>query len=204
MPYSIPWDETQPDGSEPASTIDTEIRDVKTAIRERIESIIPGWGNDATEPKILNLSGHSIAQLTGTERARVSIHTNRSITNAVFTPIEWTTEEYDVGSMVNLAVHPTRITIPVSGIYLITANMEWDAGTTGLRSCMVIRNGIDVIASANAQRVGPLHTTRLSCSTMHPLNASDYLQLYAYHNDGGSLDVVAVSDLTSMAVLRIA
>lgn len=54
MPYVQPWDETTPDGAvTPANTIDTIIINLETAIRERLQQVIPGFGNDLVDPKVL-------------------------------------------------------------------------------------------------------------------------------------------------------
>lgn len=55
MAYQIDWDENSPDGATTlASTIDSELQDLKTSIRERLEDIIDDWQDDGTDPKLLN------------------------------------------------------------------------------------------------------------------------------------------------------
>jgi hypothetical protein len=51
MSYSRDWSESTPPGTAPANTLDTIIQHVKTDVRERIASVIPGWTDDAESPK---------------------------------------------------------------------------------------------------------------------------------------------------------
>lgn len=51
MAYSESWDEAAPPGSSNAATIDTIIQLVKTALRERLEQVIPDFGDDLIDPK---------------------------------------------------------------------------------------------------------------------------------------------------------
>lgn len=57
MAYSIPWDEASPDGAiTPAADLDVEIQDVKTSLRERLEQVIPDFGDDLVDPKVIPLT----------------------------------------------------------------------------------------------------------------------------------------------------
>lgn len=54
MPYSIPWDETEPIGATtPAASLDTELQELKISIRERMNDLIGAgnWEDDGVEPK---------------------------------------------------------------------------------------------------------------------------------------------------------
>ncbi|MCP4902611.1 MAG: hypothetical protein GY906_37075 [bacterium] len=54
MAYSIGWNEAQPDGAVvDAKDLDLEIRNLKIAMRERLEQVIFEWSTDATDPKVL-------------------------------------------------------------------------------------------------------------------------------------------------------
>lgn len=54
MPYTVPWDESSPDGAiTPAADIDVELQDLKTSLRERLEQVIPDFGNDLVDPKVI-------------------------------------------------------------------------------------------------------------------------------------------------------
>lgn len=53
MAYTKAWNESAPLGTADAGTLDTIIQDVKVSLRERLEQVIPNFGTDATDPKIL-------------------------------------------------------------------------------------------------------------------------------------------------------
>lgn len=51
MAYTKGWDESAPSGNLPANQLDTALQETKTALRERLEQIIPHFANDAFDPK---------------------------------------------------------------------------------------------------------------------------------------------------------
>lgn len=51
MAYQRSWDESSPPGTLPADQIDTAIQNDKIATRERLEQVIPGFGDDNVDPK---------------------------------------------------------------------------------------------------------------------------------------------------------
>jgi hypothetical protein len=51
MPYQDEWDEAAPAGSAAANTLDTIIQNVKRSIRERMDDLAVGFGDDDTDPK---------------------------------------------------------------------------------------------------------------------------------------------------------
>lgn len=68
MAYTRAWNEATPAGTLPADQIDTAIQDDKIAVRERLEQVIPDFGNDLIDPKVLAAGSARIS--VGTEAAR--------------------------------------------------------------------------------------------------------------------------------------
>lgn len=67
MPYSIPWDETEPVGAvTPAADIDEELQELKVSIRERMNDIVGAgnWEDDLVDPKVVTLT-HFVVSSTG-------------------------------------------------------------------------------------------------------------------------------------------
>lgn len=61
MPYTLPWDEDVPAGSTDADKIDDRMRDIKTAVRERLGTLLgldeTGFTADPLVPNEFNASG---------------------------------------------------------------------------------------------------------------------------------------------------
>jgi hypothetical protein len=195
MVYNIAWDEAQPDGSEAANTLDTEIQELKESIRERIEDIIPDWANDAVDPKVLST--------TAVERAYLSLNAGEVITTGVNTAIPWDVEDVDVGNLVDLGAQPTRITIVNTGFYLVTGNVGWDTQTTGYRIVQLYVNGGASVPATSMVPTVPV-TTDQCISWMGVLTAADYITLQVLHNQGGDATVQSGSRQTSFACVRLA
>lgn len=54
MAYNVAWDESLPDGDiTAADDLDTELQNLKTSLRERLEQVIPDFGDDLVDPKVL-------------------------------------------------------------------------------------------------------------------------------------------------------
>jgi hypothetical protein len=73
MPYGNPWDETTPAGSvHKGFQLDDFLRELKAAIRERMNDIVGAgnWNNDAVQPK--RVLGSAIDSAVGIPRVRYS------------------------------------------------------------------------------------------------------------------------------------
>lgn len=62
MAFTRAWNEGVPLGSASAATIDTIIQQLKTDLRERLSGIMPGFSNDAEDPKKLVIAFGPLAQ----------------------------------------------------------------------------------------------------------------------------------------------
>ena len=127
----------------------------------------------------------------GTEVSAASYRNGaQSIANSTWTILTMEAEEWDSNNMVDIASHPTRITIPAgqSGEYLVTAYSSVGTNASGGRWLSIYRNG-----SLNRYCNVPASSTLggyqvLTCPWMLTLSAGDYLELGAYQNSGGALD----------------
>jgi len=131
MAFRIPWDETTPLGSYPADVIDDEIRSVKSAISERISQILPGWDNDAEDPK----------EFPGWF---VTLETFTTILDQVLTPVQWDTERRDSGDYISLPNDDVVIIAQRAGLHLIGVEIGWGAVTTA---------GVEVFLRKNAVKL---------------------------------------------------
>jgi hypothetical protein len=107
-----------------------------------------------------------------------------------------TSEQYDIGNMFNQAADPTALTIPVTGTYVLTAAVRWQANSDGIRNLNLhgpqpggLRASSSVHANdASAPPFGggsPVpDTTRQSVSTTERFNAGDKVFMSVSQNSG--------------------
>jgi hypothetical protein len=113
-------------------------------------------------------------------------------------------EQYDIGNMFDQAADPTVLTIPVTGTYVITGAVRWQANADGVRNLSLHGpqpGGLRASSSvhANDSMVPPggppggpppppvLDTTRQSVSTTERFNAGDKVFMSVSQTSGGGL-----------------
>lgn len=145
------------------------------------DTIDPAWGN---------LVDTNLDWLANPPSCRVYHNTNQSIANATDTMVQFNTEQYDTGGMFTTATN-TRITIPVAGIYEVTACVRFAAHATGFRYVAIMVNGLGGTIWNNSQNPvnsGTLPTT-ICVSDRIKLVANDFLVVDVYQTSGGALTV---------------
>ena len=213
MAYAQTWDESQPDGSENANTIDDEIRNLKITLRERLANILDAttaWETDAHDPKLLSGAAFVAGGITfaarASERAVASLGASMAIANTTSTAVIWDTEQVDEGGLVDIGAQPTRITIVNTGFYLVTAFIPWGISGTGIRTIGIRPNGSSIIARTvnSAASFVSGSTPQQSVTFIGVLTAADYLEVLVYQSSGGSLDVLTSFDIPRFSIVRLA
>lgn len=115
----------------------------------------------------------------------------QTITTATLTPIQFDTEDADLGDMVDLGANNTRITAPVAGLYQFSAYLEFsNASSSGTRGLYVKLNGTTYPVTQRSDGTQGLIFGQTAALHL-VLAATDYVELVAYHTRGSNLDVVA-------------
>jgi hypothetical protein len=123
--------------------------------------------------------------------ARVYRSTAQTIPGSILTKLSFDVERWDVGDFWN-AAEPTKLVVPVDGLYLFGAELEWDASATGNRFADFYLNDETIIGeltsgwALNASG-GPLQHG----STVWRCAAGDEVEVRVYQSSGGDLDTVA-------------
>ena len=112
-------------------------------------------------------------------------------------------ERFDYDGMHSTSSNTSRITFNTAGVYYFQGNITFALNTTGIRKGIVLLNGGTTIA-----RTAGLATTGLShdlqVAGVYAFSAGDYIELQAYQNSGGALDVSASLNFTpEFMALRI-
>lgn len=125
----------------------------------------------------------------GVPALQVSISSALSLVNNVEAAVQFDTVEgddpwemFDVGS-------DTRLTVPLDGWYSFTAYGQFAANGSNVRALRIREGGSDIVA---AQRMLPANSGTTDVTvTSGPvsLSADDYVELLAYQNSGGALNL---------------
>jgi hypothetical protein len=126
--------------------------------------------------------------------AHVTRAANQSIPSGTDTALAFNTERYDTAAMHSNATNNSRLTAPVTGIYAVTAQVEWDANMSGSRSVALEKNGMEPIARTNAVPPGvPLDQ---EVSTEVRLQAGEFVRAVVGQDSGGALNVTKDPEYT--------
>jgi hypothetical protein len=111
-----------------------------------------------------------------------------TFSNNTNTAVALDAEVIDTDAFHSDVTNNSRITIPTGkgGKYLIQGQLTFDANATGKRRLQIFKNG-----SAYTTSTGPgvsSGATNVQCQVVLSLVATDYIQLYALQDSGGSLN----------------
>lgn len=124
-------------------------------------------------------------------------------TGAGFTPVPFDTESFDTGGLFDPGA-PTRLTVPIAGVYALTGGARWAANATGVRSTFLRKNGASgagFLAGGTVPDNGA-EEARQSVATVARLQAGDFVELQVQQNTGGALNLTAAStELTHLSAM---
>jgi hypothetical protein len=122
--------------------------------------------------------------------ARIYNSGNISINNNAETALTFDSERYDPSGMHSTASNTSRLTCTHAGKHLITTHVRFAANATGIRYIFIRLNGTTTLATDLTAPISGVVTV-LSVATIYDLAATDYVEVVAYQNSGGNLNVVA-------------
>lgn len=136
-------------------------------------------------------------------RANVSRSTAQSCSSGVQTTISFDTEMYDLRNMWSSGA-PTRLTVPsgMGGIYYIGGQLEFDPNGVGSRQALLLVNGA-VVARQAGDNAGSGLPSRYNVSRDVALNAGDYVELAAFQNSGGTLNLNSTQRMPELWARRV-
>jgi hypothetical protein len=129
-------------------------------------------------------------------------HAVRAEDSAVVTFPDPSAEQYDIGGMFDQAADNSVLTIPVTGTYVVTGAVRWQANALGWRNVSLHGpqpGGLRASSSvrANESQIIPFggstpatDTTRQSVSTTERFNAGDEIFMSVYQTSGSALNLV--------------
>jgi hypothetical protein len=128
-------------------------------------------------------------------QARVEFTSSQTISNAIDTDLSFDVASYDNDSFFGL--NHTHLTVPVDGVYAITANVYWEANSTETRFVGICKNdggdcpfsGTVLASQFGLATPAAQGSMAQSVSTQAKLSAGDFVAVGVYQNSGGSLHV---------------
>lgn len=138
---------------------------------------------------------------TNSYKARVTRTTTQAISDNSETKVEFATETYDTNNNFDNATN-YRYAAPANGYYQVNAQIAFAANSTGDRILTIKKNDTDFAKTFGNPRSGlpdydggqdfTGYTGYGVCnySDVIYLDATDYIEVYAYQNSGGSLNIV--------------
>jgi hypothetical protein len=175
---------------------------------------------DGDTTKFLNANGaYSVpsgssggVSLSGARGAQVNKTGTQSISDNSNTLVTWDQELSDSDGYHESVTFPGRLTVPAgmpTQWYLIIGTVRWAYNAVGCRSCHIHKNGS---SSANrlASVVFAANTSVNSIANKHQavaiaqLAVGDYVELYAYQDSGGSLNIEITNNESYFAIIPIA
>ncbi len=124
-----------------------------------------------------------------TQGARVYHNAAQAITSGATTASAFNSERYDTDTIHDTSTNNGRLTCKTAGKYLITANVEWAANSTGTRQCWIYLNNTTIIAIDRRTAMTPPGTTTNNISTIYDLALNDYVELIVFQTSGGNLNL---------------
>ena len=127
--------------------------------------------------------------------ARVTRTVNQGILNDDETALNFNSERYDTAGMHSNSTNLSRLTAPVDGIYLVTAQVQWDVNGFGPRTLAIRRNG--TVALARDRRVpgtDSVNAPAVNLTTVARLAAGDFVEAEVFQESGGNLSVLRVGE----------
>lgn len=117
---------------------------------------------------------------------------NQIIAHNTWIVLALNSERWDTADQHDLAVNNSRLTCKSAGKYFVFGNVQFAANAVGSRGLQIIKNAVGGIGTAYALEfigTNPASTTSICIMTVMDLEVGDYVELQAYQDSGGNLNV---------------
>jgi hypothetical protein len=121
-----------------------------------------------------------------------------SVANATDVFLTFNSERFDNASVHSTSSNTGRLTVPTGGggKYIIGSNIDYATTFTGvLRASGLRLNGSTYIADQYAPPINSAFSSgRFTVTAIYSLSAADYVEVRAYQDSGGALNVTATGN----------
>lgn len=174
----------------------------------QIEGVIEGY---LIQKGILASTGTYSVPEASRALCRLYLTGSVSIVTATDTLVSWTGEISDTTAMHDLSSNPERVTINTAGLYHVSARMQWDSNSTGLRRVILYHKNAAGTTKASFMVADTGETGDATYGYTQQVNetfncvATDYFIFLVRHEKGSNMDLRWSDDpyLTSVSVARV-
>lgn len=119
----------------------------------------------------------------------------QTIPTATQTKVSFDAVDSDGWNCWDLSPNPTRLTVPITGRYIVTGNVAFEASSSGHRAVNILKNNTLELARSDFNPVSNSIDTH-STVTCHAitLTKDDYVELRVWQNSGQDLDIMNTGD----------
>lgn len=157
----------------------------------------PDVAHSATAKIAMNfVDEHYAALLDGTagfnfDKARVTKSADQSISDNTETLVTWNQEDFDTNTLHDNSSNTSRFTVSKTGKYIVEATLNWAGHATDAtqRSFVFLVNGTTVVGAASITQQTATSDMVLNGVSIVSLTAGDYIEVKAYQNSGGSVNI---------------
>lgn len=138
--------------------------------------------------------------------ASLTKSSTQAITSQTETAITFDGEAFDTDTYHDNATNNTRLTIPVTGRYLITWSTRMDtlASAKGVQIYIKVNNSAPSVAPQAIQiSNGTTSSVAASVTALLSLTANDYVESFVWHGDTTSRNVNTSANGTTFAIMRV-
>jgi hypothetical protein len=132
--------------------------------------------------------------------------TNKSISTATWTKVDFTAENFDTNGFHDNTTNNTRLTIPSGqgGYYLITWNALFAPNNTGYRAAAITKNN-EAVAGSGVGVTGGIGVGYTPAGNQLVLNlaAADYIEMQVEQTSGGALTLYGETEWPSATILTL-
>jgi len=121
--------------------------------------------------------------------------TAQTIPTATQTKVAFDAVDSDGWNCWDLSPNPTRLTVPLTGRYIITGNVAFEAASSGHRAINILKNNSVELARSDFNPVSnsvDTHST-VTCHAVS-LTKGEYVELRVWQNSGSDLDIMNTGD----------
>lgn len=136
---------------------------------------------------------------TNVKKCRAYHNAAQSIANATLIAVTLNSERFDTDTIHDTATNNSRLTCKTAGVYAIFGHVAWANNAVGtIRGLLIKLNGTTFIGAVYAP---PITTAAIECyrsvSSLYQLAVNDYVEMFAYQDSGGALNLNSTAALGS-------
>ena len=134
---------------------------------------------------------------------------NQNLLDSTWANITFDAEHFDSNTMHSTSTNPARIKCNSDGLYLAVFKVSFDTNTTGVRRAQLRENAAGSSSGGTARGIwsapglASVNTT-VSGTRLLRLVDTDYIEVFAYQDSGGAIDIISGTAATWLQLMQLA